>query len=336
MFDPNKHLVRYAELLPGKAAFVDARIPGSHLKENFCIIGKGVSENPRQPIHIRETDGFHLGAAGQPPGILNSLHCHRTCEIFIIFKGEFRIYWGPEGAHEAVLGPGDIISVPTNCFRGFEVVGDDYGFMFALLGHDDAGGGIEWHPEVLLEGRKHGLFLRKDKTLADTVAGDPEPSAEELYPVMSPQEVAAHDDYSVEEMMKHVSLKRKLAPVPSSLSGGSVEPHTFEQYNVIGDPEDSREWTIRSRDDLALFAFEMDQGGRVPMQSRKEKCVLLNLEGDVKLRFGGSGEGAEVVLTPGDTFDLPKGMPFGLEGLRGRSRTLLVTAGRNPGEPELI
>lgn len=331
MFDPNKHLVRYAELLPGKAAFVDARIPGSHLKENFCIIGKGVSENPRQPIHIRETDGFHVGAAGQPPGILNSLHCHRTCEIFIIFKGQFRIYWGAEAAHEAVLGPGDIISVPTGCFRGFEVVGDDYGFMFALLGHDDAGGGIEWHPDVLLEGRRHGLFLRKDKTLADTVAGDPEPAPEELYPLMSPEAVASHDDYTLEEMLAYLSFKRECSPVTPSLPGGS-----FEQYNLIGDPGDPREWEIRSRDDLALLAFEMDQGGQVPMQRRREKCVLLNLEGDVKICFGGDGDGAEIVLTPGDTYDLPKEMPFGLEGLRGKSRTLLVAAGRSPEEPEAL
>jgi len=32
--DWNTHLVRYSELRPGSAAFVDARVPGSMMKEN--------------------------------------------------------------------------------------------------------------------------------------------------------------------------------------------------------------------------------------------------------------------------------------------------------------
>ena len=35
----NNNLVRYMELIPGTSAFIDARTPGSDLKDNFCIIG---------------------------------------------------------------------------------------------------------------------------------------------------------------------------------------------------------------------------------------------------------------------------------------------------------
>lgn len=97
MKDPsNNSLIRYADMKYARTAFVDARTPGSHLKENYCLIGPGVSHNPNQPVHIRETDGFNIGAAGQPPGILNSLHSHFSAEIFMIFKGKFRIYSGRE------------------------------------------------------------------------------------------------------------------------------------------------------------------------------------------------------------------------------------------------
>ena len=34
----NDNLVRYMELIPGTSAFIDARTPGSDLKDNFCII----------------------------------------------------------------------------------------------------------------------------------------------------------------------------------------------------------------------------------------------------------------------------------------------------------
>ena len=36
-------IVRYGELKPCKTAFIDAHTPGSDQKENFTIIGGGVS-----------------------------------------------------------------------------------------------------------------------------------------------------------------------------------------------------------------------------------------------------------------------------------------------------
>ncbi|GAM62900.1 hypothetical protein JCM19232_4577 [Vibrio ishigakensis] len=72
----DKNLVRYMELIPGTSAFIDARSPGSDKKDNFCIIGAGVAESTRQHVHIRETSGFNIGAAGQPPGI--KTHYTRT------------------------------------------------------------------------------------------------------------------------------------------------------------------------------------------------------------------------------------------------------------------
>ena len=38
------HIVRYGELVPCKTAFIDAHTPGSDKKENFTIIGGGVSK----------------------------------------------------------------------------------------------------------------------------------------------------------------------------------------------------------------------------------------------------------------------------------------------------
>ncbi|MGB0960817.1 MAG: cupin, partial [Halocynthiibacter sp.] len=41
-------IVRYGDLKPCKTAFIDAHTPGSDQKENFTIIGGGVSESPDQ------------------------------------------------------------------------------------------------------------------------------------------------------------------------------------------------------------------------------------------------------------------------------------------------
>ncbi|MEM7268630.1 MAG: cupin domain-containing protein, partial [Pseudomonadota bacterium] len=145
-------IVRYGDLRPCRTAFIDAHTPGSDQKENFTIIGGGVSESPDQHVHIKDTPGFNIGAAGQPPKCRNSLHSHRTAEVFFVLKGRWRFFWGRWGdAGEVVLEEGDIINIPTGIFRGFENIGTDYGMIMAILGGDDAGGGVIWAPQVIEE-----------------------------------------------------------------------------------------------------------------------------------------------------------------------------------------
>ncbi len=170
-------LVTYAELKPCKTAFIDAHTPGSNQKENFTIIGGGVSESTDQHVHIQETPGFNIGAAGQPPKCNNSLHTHRTAEVFFVLKGRWRFFWGRNGdAGEVILNEGDIFNIPTPVFRGFENVGEDYGMIMAILGGDDAGGGVVWAPKVLSDAQAHGLVLGDNGQLYDTKAGQTLPA----------------------------------------------------------------------------------------------------------------------------------------------------------------
>ena len=55
-----KFIVRYSDLKPCKTAFIDAHTPGSNQKENFTIIGSGVSESPDQHVHIKAVSYTHL------------------------------------------------------------------------------------------------------------------------------------------------------------------------------------------------------------------------------------------------------------------------------------
>ena len=57
MFDIARHVVRYGDLKPCRTAFIDAHTPGSDRKENFTIVGAGVSEAADQHVHVRETPG---------------------------------------------------------------------------------------------------------------------------------------------------------------------------------------------------------------------------------------------------------------------------------------
>ncbi len=126
MTDLSHRIVRYGELEPCKTAFIDAHTPGSDQKENFTIIGGGVSAKaPISTSTSRSRIGFNIGAAGQPPKCRNSLHSHRTAEVFFVLSGRWRFFWGRWGdAGEVMLEKGDIINIPTGIFRGFENIGE--------------------------------------------------------------------------------------------------------------------------------------------------------------------------------------------------------------------
>ena len=184
-------VVRYADLRPCYNAFIDTRTPGSELKENFTIIGPGVSENPDQYVHIAEPHGFNIGGARQPPGCVNSQHSHDTAEVFVVHSGTWRFDLGEHGDDaRVVLGPGDVISLPTGMFRGFTNVGSDVGFLWAVLGGDDPGR-VLWAPQVFDMAADYGLVLLENGQLVDTLAGQAVPEGARPMPRTSAFQAAA-------------------------------------------------------------------------------------------------------------------------------------------------
>ena len=183
-------IVRYADLRPCYNAFIDTRSPGSEAKENFTIIGPGVSENPEQHVHIAEPHGFNIGGARQPPACVNSQHSHDTAEVFVVHTGHWRFDLGEHGDDAQVhIGPGDVISIPTKTFRGFTNVGADTGYLFAVLGQDNPGR-VLWAPDVFEMASDYGLVLLETGQLIDTVAGQTMPPEAKPMPVTSADQVA--------------------------------------------------------------------------------------------------------------------------------------------------
>lgn len=294
-------IVRYGDLVPCRSAFIDSHTPGSDRKENFCIIGAGVAENPGQHIHIHETPGFNVGAAGQPPHCRNSLHAHRTAEVFFVHSGRWRFFWGRHGtAGEVVLEEGDIFDIPTGIFRGFENVGTDYGFIMALLGGDDSGGGVIWAPQVLEEARDHGLVLAASGHLYDTKQGERLPADETPMPLLTEAELTAFPETPIEEV------------VPAYI--GRYRDMTARSFDrpaaVIGAGNDA---LIRDRP-----GFEVDflGAGSLPPGARyatERHEVLMVHRGHWRFSWEqADGSEAAVTLAPGDTCAVPPGLARGL------------------------
>lgn len=297
-------LVRYDELRPCTNAFIDARSPGSDQKENFTIIGPGVAENPHQHVHIREPHGFNIGAARQPPRCTNSLHSHATAEVFMIHTGQWRFVWGEHGDDGSVLlGPGDTISIPTGVFRGFENVGDDVGFMFAILGGDDPGR-VHWAPHVIEKARGYGLVLLENGSLVDTTLGEQIPAGAAVVHPSTREEIAYIRVPQDEEMARNVAHRRDLQAID-----GAMARHGVREFSILAQSDYSPA-AIAAPHNFSLRMLAFDAGQRTPAYVRSGPEVLLVQSGAVSWR---NADGEQVELAAGDTFTVPAGMARVLE-----------------------
>jgi quercetin dioxygenase-like cupin family protein len=282
-------IVRYGELRPCKTAFIDAHTPGSNQKENFTIIGGGVSESPDQHVHIKETPGFNIGAAGQPPKCRNSLHSHRTAEVFFVLKGRWRFFWGRWGkAGEVALEEGDIINIPTGIFRAFENVGTDYGMIMAVLGGNDAGGGVIWAPQVITDAKDYGLVLGKNGKLYDTKKGQKLPDGVPPMPLLNDEELKAFPEPTTRDVLpNHVARYWDLMALAD-----------HQPAKVIGPDAMLR--------DKPGFEVDFITRGSIPetAYSTPRHEILMVMRGYWKLSWNGH----EKTLAPGDTCAVPPGL----------------------------
>jgi mannose-6-phosphate isomerase-like protein (cupin superfamily) len=284
-------IVRYGDLRPCKTAFIDAHTPGSDQKENFTIIGGGVSESPDQHVHISIPHGFNIGAAGQPPKCRNSMHNHRTAEVFFILSGRWRFFWGEKGdAGEVILEEGDIFNIPTNIFRGFENIGTDYGMIMAILGGDDAGGGVIWAPHVIQDAQDHGLVLGENGKLYDTKEGESLPEGVGPMPLLTPGELAQVDCPSTMQVIGGY-VRRYLDMYALAESGAPCK--------VIGE-----KGIIRDKP-----GFEVDfitrASATTEMHQHGKPSVLMPVKG----HWCVSWDGGSATLAPGDTMSIPENLP---------------------------
>lgn len=281
-----QRVVRYGELKPCKTAFIDANTPGSDQKENFTIIGGGVSESPDQHVHIKETPGFNIGAAGQPPICKNSLHSHTTAEVFYVLKGSWEFFWGRWGTAGRVrLEEGDIFNIPTGIFRGFQNVGNDYGMIMAILGGDDAGGGVTWAPQVIENATGHGLILGENGKLYDTRKGQHLPEDINPMPLLTDEELKAFPEPSNANVISNY-VARYWDLMALAADGPA---------KVIGE-----NGVLRDRPG---FEVELIRDGSIPetaYESARHE-ILMVMRGHWKV----SVDGHDVILASGDTMAVP-------------------------------
>ncbi len=326
-------IVRYGELRPCTTAFIDTRTPGSMEKENFTIIGPGVAESEEQYVHIDIPHGFNIGGARQPAGCVNSQHSHETAEVFVVHSGRWAFTLGPNAEDGSIeLGPGDTISIPVHVFRGFTNVGDDTGFLFAVLGGDDPGH-VTWAPYVFEAAAAHGLVLLEDGRLIDTGAGQSIPDAAKRMPPTTQADVDRLRRMGPEEIagcvVRETELDAGAVPLFEGVAGIVESPIVGDENPADRMPAGKMAWPHG----FHVRCLKLSPGAVSPVHRRGEEEVILMHKGTLALSWGQS----TVELTAGDVMTVPIGLHRTIRN-HGEASAIayVVRGGDRPGSPAAV
>ena len=331
-----RHIAR-GDMVACKLAFIDCKMPGSHLKENYSLIGAGVTQSADQVVNIQEPHGFSLGAAAMPPGITNNLHVHYTAEVFMIQSGTWTFRWGARGENEVTGGPGDVVSVPTWIFRGFTNSGNENGWIFTALGGDETGG-IIWHPSILANAAGHGLYLTRDNMMVDTEAGQPKPAESELLQPVDEATIATFRRWTPEQMARRVvrGADRRWSARP--LLDSVLPGHAAEMAPVLGHgmmQDRDLELPITNPHGFSVEWLRVAPGNRVGAFRLPEKQVAMVMSGSAEVAVNAPGEEVRVTVAAGEVFSFPAGSWRTIAAAgEAPCEMVLVTAGDHRKQPE--
>ncbi len=225
-----RRVIQPADFVPDAEAFVDVRLPRSAGKISYSFIGPGVSQNDAQTVNLTEPHGFQVGAASMDHGVINNQHLHFTAEVLVCTRGHWRVNIGEHAEQQLDVGPGTVFSAPNWVFRGFENIGSDDGWLFAVLGGDDTGG-IIWAPDVLRDAAQTGLYLRSDYSLLDAANGEP---PEDVVLPLDAELLTAVDTYTDEELAARTVKMEDLQWSANALLSSVLAGHATALAPVIG------------------------------------------------------------------------------------------------------
>ncbi len=329
--DVHARHIKRSDMVACKVAFIDCKMPGSERKENYSLVGPGVTQSRDQVVNLTEAHGFSLGVAAMPPGTVNNLHVHFTAEVFIIQRGTWTFRWGADGQDGEVQGgPGDVVSVPTWIFRGFTNSGAEDGWIFTALGGDDTGG-IIWHPSILRNAAQYGMFLTQDNMLVDTAAGTPLPPPEALMPPLTPEQLAVLPRYTPEQMARRVVRAADRAWSGAALLDAGLPGHASELAPVIGHgitEERAHAAPIGNPHSFSVEWLRIPAGNRVGRHRLSEKQVIIPFAGAFDVTLNEPGAEVSVQVATGEVFSAPPGAWRSLAAAGGAPvEAALITAG---------
>ena len=289
-----ERIARFNELTPSTLPFVEGRMEGHKKRKNYSIVGPGVAEDNQQSVKISEPHGYNLGAVSANPKNGSGLHSHTTAEVFLIYSGQWRFYWGANGKNEIILSEGDIISMPTNMFRGFENASDEEGLIFVVLGNDDPGI-ITWVPDVLIKAKETGLALLDDNSLID-LKNSKVPSNRKLIEPITDEILQKFDNYEINEIEKFIFRFKNQTNYEISLN------NEIKIIQIIGSNFSNKIYSALINHDTGFnLSILKGKQGLIEDLIFDKPTILFSQKGSWKVKI----EKDEFYINSKDTFSLP-------------------------------
>jgi quercetin dioxygenase-like cupin family protein len=229
-----------------------------------------------------------------------------------------------------LLAPGDVISIPTRVFRGFENIGETTGFLFAVLGGDDPGR-VTWAPHVLETARGHGLVLLENGRLIDTLRGEVAGPDEHPVTAATPEDLAAIRRFDSADLE---AIVVRDGSAPASPDGPLNAPGVTE-HPVIGmgaPAEPMPAGPLSWPHGFNLRRLILEPGATTARHARDEAEVLFVQAGDLVVTFREGGALSELEMTSGDTLSVPSGMSRAFASRQGAD-VFVVRGGDRPAAP---
>ena len=290
----NNRLAKFKDLVPSTLPFVEGKMDGHKERKNYSIVGPGVAEDSKQFVKIAMPHSFNLGAVSAMPKNGSGLHSHTTAEVFIIYSGKWKFYWGAEGKDETILSTGDIISMPTNMFRAFENVGDEEGLIFVVLGGDDPGI-ITWVPSVLEKAKKTGMALLNDNSLIDLSLNEI-PKGKTILKPISEEEIKKFDNYKLDQLEKFICKNNENSKQVNKVNDN------FYLIQILGNKFENKEYAPLINQDTGFnLSILKCKIGQITNLKFEKPTILFSRTGKWEIMI----DDFQCILNPKDTISIP-------------------------------
>ena len=290
----NNRLAKFKDLVPSTLPFVEGKMDGHKERKNYSIVGPGVAEDSKQFVKIAMPHSFNLGAVSAMPKNGSGLHSHTTAEVFIIYSGKWKFYWGAEGKDETILSTGDIISMPTNMFRAFENAGDEEGLIFVVLGGDDPGI-ITWVPSVLEKAKKTGMALLNDNSLIDLSLNEI-PKGKSILEPISEEEIKKFDNYKLDQLEKFIHKSNENSKQVNKINDN------FDLIQILGNKFENKEYAPLINQDTGFnLSILKCKIGQITNLKFEKPTILFSRTGKWEIMI----DDFQCILNPKDTISIP-------------------------------
>jgi uncharacterized RmlC-like cupin family protein len=193
--------------------------------------------------------------------------------------------------------------------------------IMAILGGDDAGGGVIWAPQVIEDARDHGLILGENGKLYDSKAGQTPPEGVHPMPTLTDAELAGFPELS-----------------PMQVVGWGVRRYNdmtalarHRPCKVIG-----ATGIIRDKPGFEVDLITRTSATDTP-HAHDRASVLMPMRGHWRVTWGQGADAGAEVLAPGDTMSVPAGLPHAaVPSMTGEASLFHIVSTDDPAGPSWL